>query len=132
MKQPVKDRHPQNAEVEPGSPVRDVVKVILNSLAKGGVAAPTVDLGPASDTGFDAMACHVVGDGLAELLDENWPFRSGTDQAHVALEHVDELRQFIKTSFSEKRPEGSSAWIVLASPHRARVLFSVRSHATKF
>src|SRR5262249_47414088 len=64
--QPMPERHPQDVQVEPGRPVRDVVEVVLDALAEGGVAAPAVDLGPASDAGLDAVAGHVVGDRLAE------------------------------------------------------------------
>ena len=89
MKDTVDDGHPENAEVEPWRPVRDVVEVVLHALAERGVAAPAVDLGPAGDAGLHAMAGHVIGDGLAELLDEHGTFRARADQAHVALEHVD-------------------------------------------
>ena len=33
MKQPVPDRHPENAQIEPRSPVRDVVEVELHAFA---------------------------------------------------------------------------------------------------
>ena len=89
MKDTVDDGHPEDAEVEPGGPVGDVVEVVLDALAKRGVAAPAVDLGPAGNAGLHAMAGHVIGNGLAELLDEHGAFRARADQAHVALEHVD-------------------------------------------
>ena len=92
MKNPTEDGHPQDAQVKPGSPVGDVVQVELDALANGSVAAPAVDLGPAGDAGFDAVPGHVVGNGLAELVDEHRPFGPGTHQAHVALENIKQLR----------------------------------------
>src|SRR6516162_9849470 len=33
MKQPVPDRHPQNAQIEPGRPVRDVIQIELDAFS---------------------------------------------------------------------------------------------------
>ena len=89
MEQPVPDRHPQNMDVQPRVPVRDVVQVVLEALAEGSVAAPTVDLGPAGYTGFDAVSGHVIRHGLAELLDEDGTLRAWAYKTHVSLEDVD-------------------------------------------
>src|SRR5262245_23928904 len=70
VQQPAEDGHPQNADVQPRRPVRDVVEVVLEPLAKGSVAPPAVHLRPAGDPGFYAVAGHVVRDRLPELVDE--------------------------------------------------------------
>src|SRR5262245_19238750 len=69
VEESVPHRHPQYAQIEPGSPVGDVIKVVLDALPQGGVAAPAVNLGPTGYAGLDAVTGHVVGNGVAELLD---------------------------------------------------------------
>src|SRR2546427_5754822 len=109
MKQSAKDRHPEDVQIEPGGPVRDVVKVVLDALAERSVAAPAVDLGPAGDAGLDAVASHVVRNGLAELVDEEGALRPGADQAHVALQDVDELGQLVQTGAAQEGTDGRAA-----------------------
>src|SRR5438445_13332128 len=105
MEDAVEDGHPENAEVEPRSPVGDVVEIVLDSFAQGGVAAPAVDLGPAGDPGLHAMAGHVIGNGLGELLNKDGSLRPGTDQAHVAYQNIDQLRQLVKACASNECAE---------------------------
>src|SRR4051794_14453880 len=93
----VPERQPQDAQVEPRRPVRDVVEVELDAFSQRRVAAPAVDLGPARDAGFDGVASVIVRNRLGELIDEDGPFWPWPNQAHVAQEDVDELRQLIQT-----------------------------------
>src|SRR5437879_13720569 len=116
MQQPVEQGHPQNAQVEPGCPVSDVVEIVLDALAQRGVAAPAVDLGPAGDAGFDAVAGVVAGNGFAELLDENGTFGTWPNQAHVAAQYVDELGQLIETGLAEECHQTRTARIGLLRP----------------
>src|SRR5262245_60031723 len=94
--QPAENGHPQDADIQPRGPVRDVVKVVLKPLSQRSVAPPAVDLRPPGNPGFHAMAGHVVRDRLPELMDEHWPLRPRTDQAHVATQDVDQLRQLVE------------------------------------
>src|SRR5436190_1430541 len=108
----VPEGHPEDAEVEPGVPVRDVVEVVLDALAKRSVAAPAVDLGPASDARLDAVTRHVIGDGFAELLDEDRPLRPRAHQAHVAAEHIDELRKLVEAGAAQECAPARSPRVV--------------------
>src|SRR5437016_4654102 len=81
VQQAAENGHPENADVKPRRPVRDVVEVVLEPFAEGGIAPPAVHLRPAGDTSFYAVAGHVVRNRLPELVNENRPLRPRTDQA---------------------------------------------------
>src|SRR5258708_29824626 len=49
------------------------------------------------------------------------------DNAHLAGEHVQKLRQFIKLERAEPAADAGNAWVVSAS-RRASFLFCVRPH----
>lgn len=83
----------QNDEVVPDRPVPDVPTIHGDTSLEGSPAAAT-DLPKPRDTGFDV---GVDVDGLTIVLKFAWEQRTGTYQAHVAQDHVDELRQFINT-----------------------------------
>src|SRR6266403_1186058 len=112
VKYPVEDGHPQNPDIEPGGPVGDVVEIVLDAFAQGGIAAPAVDLRPAGDPGFDAVADHVVGNSLRELADEYRALGSRPDQAHVSFEHVPKLGQLIEAGAAHEGAQKRSAGIV--------------------
>src|SRR5690242_5269247 len=73
--EPAPQRHEQNSQIQPRRPVRDVVEIVLNTLAKRGIAAPAVDLGPTGDARFHRVTRVVAGDRLDELADEHRPLR---------------------------------------------------------
>ena len=131
MHNAVEQRHPQDAQVEPGGPMGDVVKVVLDPFAERSVAAPAVDLGPTRDSGFDAVPGHVVGDRLGEFLDEDRPFGTRADQAHVAHQDVEELRQLVQASAAEKGPETGAARVVFLSPDGPGLLLGIDAHAAE-
>src|SRR5689334_21672905 len=89
-------RQPHDLDIESNRPVLDVIQIVLDSLLERRIAAPAVDLGPAGDAGLDLVAQHVLRDAVLELLDEERPLRSRSDDRHVALEHVPELRPLIE------------------------------------
>src|SRR3970282_2268865 len=88
-------RAPQDLDVEAERPVLDVIEVVLDALLDGRVAAPAVHLRPSGHAALHLVAQHVPGDALLELLDEARPLRARPYQGHVALEHVQELRQLV-------------------------------------
>src|ERR1700730_12588625 len=105
-------------QIECHSPMTDVIKVILNTLRDGSVAAPTVHLGPPCDTHLQIMAAIVIAHRLHELLHQNRALPSWADNAHVALEHVEKLRQFVQACFSKHFANSSAPRIVLYCPTR--------------
>lgn len=84
MNQAAPDGQEHDADVEPGVPVRDVVKVELNPFSQRGIAPPAVDLCPTGDAALDTVTSHVVRNRLGELLDEVRSFWTGTDEGHIA------------------------------------------------
>src|SRR6202022_204298 len=58
--------------------------------------------------------------------------RAGSDQRHVALDDIDELRNFIETGFPQYFPDRCNSGI---APHRlfhAAGVASIRAHRTEF
>src|SRR3954454_14621326 len=92
-------RFQQDVDVEQHRPVLDVIQVELDALLDFlfivNLAAPAVDLRPAGDAGFYAMASKVTIDGFVEQAALQLALhRMGarTDQRQIALEyHVEEL-----------------------------------------
>src|SRR5436305_764280 len=76
----------QDPEVEPQRPVLDVVVVPLHPVGDRRLPAQAMDLGPTGDPGLDAVALLVACDLAREALDEFRPFRTRTDEAHVAAQ----------------------------------------------
>src|SRR6185437_5330713 len=66
------ERATEDPEVEPDRPVLDVVEVVLHALVhpveRRRLAAPAIDLSPASDAGLDAVAVEVAIDQLGVIF----------------------------------------------------------------
>lgn len=120
-------------QIEHQRPVAYVVDVVLDAgthLVEGfGFAAQAVDLGPAGDAGFDLVPQHVALDEFAVLLVVRDRMGTRADDAHAALQDVDELGQLVERGFADERAERGNAAIatarlpdavaVLANPHGA-------------
>src|SRR5439155_17194983 len=91
-------------DVEPERPVPDVVEVVLDATVERRVAAQSVHLRPAGDPGLDVVAQHVAGHRGAKLVHVDWALRPRTHQAHLAEEHVPELRQLVERERAQDRP----------------------------
>ena len=63
---------------------------------------PPVDLRPTGDARLDALAMGVTGDLVAEFVVMRDRMRTRTDQAHLAGDNVEKLRQFIDTTGGDK------------------------------
>src|SRR4029450_11753281 len=85
----------QTLEIEPERPVLDVVVVPLDPVREGCLAAQAVHLGPAGDPRLDTVPVRVAVDVLLEEPNELGALWTRPDQAHLALQHVDQLRQFV-------------------------------------
>src|SRR5215831_4297742 len=86
----------KNFHVELHTPVLNVVKIVSYAFGNRRVAAPSVHLGPAGDPAFDVMSRHVFRNFSSETLQKEGALRSRSDDAHIALEYVYELRKFIQ------------------------------------
>ena len=86
------ERHEHDLEVEAKGPVPNIEDVKFDPSGDGRVPAPAVDLGPSRYPRLHFMTQHVLGHLFPKLLDEHGSFRSWTDDGHVALYNIDELR----------------------------------------
>lgn len=112
----------QDFEVEPERPVIDVFHVEFHPFFEGNGAA-AVDLPQAGDARADAEAVAVPV--LIESLVIAHGKRPGADQAHVALQDVEELRKLINTRLPQELPHGREARIISDLEHRPARLVQV-------
>src|SRR5690349_8227197 len=99
------ERHQHDLHVEPDRPVLDVVVVPLDAVGERRLATQAVDLRPARDPGLDAETVAVAVDALFEHAREVGPLGAGADKAHVALEHVQQLRQLVERGLAHEAAE---------------------------
>src|SRR5690606_9196687 len=97
------DRIEKDGDIEPEREALDVIEVVLQLLDRvvdgSGVVAP--HLGVPGHTGAYVEPLAEIGDLPLELIDEHRPLRARPNEAHVASEHVPELRQLVETRLSQ-------------------------------
>src|SRR5262249_31401422 len=108
------ERAPEDLQVEPEGPVVEVPEVQVDSLRPADRLAP-VHLRPAGDARLDRQAAAVVVGVAGDLLDE---IRARPDEAHLAAQHVPELRQLIEAGAAEESAGARDAWVVLDDAER--------------
>src|SRR5260221_18527 len=131
---PVQAAHqcePHDLDVEADGPVLDVVEVVLDALLERGVAAPAVDLRPASDARLDLVAEHVLRNAVLELRDEVGTLGPWADDRHVPLEHVPELRELVDVEPPEDPADWCRTRVVVARPDRAGVVLGPLGHRSE-
>ena len=113
--------------------VLDVVEVVLQLFLRvfNGRAVLVAHLCPAGDTGLDAVAHRVIGNLGGELLDEVGPLGARADQAHVAAEHVEELRQFVDAQQPDDVAHPGDPAVVGRGPLRLAVFLGIGAHAAE-
>ncbi len=115
--------------VEKQRPALYVVEVEADAFRQVGVAAPAVDGGPTGHAGFHGVADVVVGDAVLEVFDEFGALGTRTDQAHVAFEHVPELREFVDVPLAHEGADFEAASVPLPRPLRSVFIFGIHPHA---
>lgn len=118
-------------EVFPDAVVFDVHQVVDEFVIRRGVIL-CEDLGQAGDARFDVMAIGVFGVFLFELFDEVRPFRSRTDEAHVAVEDVEDLRQFVEPGGADEFSDFGNARVVFGGQLGTGIFFRIDAHGTEF
>lgn len=78
------------------------------------------------------MAIGVFGVFLFELFDEVRPFGSRADEAHVAVEDVEDLRQFVQAGGTDEFADFGNAWVVFRRQLRTGIFFRIDAHGTEF
>lgn len=118
-------------EVFPDAVVFDVHQIVDEFVIGRGVVLGE-DLGQAGDARFDVMAIGVFGVFFFELFDEERPFWAGPDEAHVAVEDVEDLRQFVQAGGADEFADFGNAWIVFRRQLGTGIFFRIDAHGTEF
>ena len=89
-------------------------------------------LGQAGDARFDVMAIGVFRIFFHKLFDEVGAFWSGADEAHVSVEDIPDLRDFIKACCPDEISDFGNARIIFCRQLGAGVFFRINTHGTEF
>src|ERR687892_1245365 len=124
------DGEEEDLEVEGEGPVLDVVVVPFDAVTHRSVTAEAADLGPARHSGLDAMAVVVAVEARTEEVHELRPLRARPHEAHVAAQHVDQLRQLVEGGPAHEGADASAPIGTLdaargdvgGQPHHVRLL----------
>ena len=84
---------------------------------------------PAGDTRFDAMPFAVIRDRLVEPGDKFRPLGPRPDKTHIALEHVEDLCQFVQAQAANAPPDPGHTAVIRSRPARTAVGLGVLAHA---
>src|SRR3569623_1357338 len=111
------DGENDDPDVEEERPVVDVVDVVYDATfdrgARRGLAAEAMDLRPACNPRLDALAMGIDGELLAQLLVVRDGVWAGADEAHLAAQHVDELRPLVDRGGADEAADAGHARVVL-------------------
>ena len=100
--------HPENLDIEPERPVVDVPDIVFEFfLPADGIA--TIDLRPAGDAGAHLVAAGLFRRVAVEVFHQQ---RARPDQAHVALEDVEQFGEFVEAGGAQEFAEGGQALVV--------------------
>lgn len=123
------DGLPDDAHIEPEAPVLHVPDVVVDAAFHLpqllGLAAEARHLCPARDAGFAEEAYHVVVDELVVHRGVHEHVRARADDAHVALEDVEELGQLVDVGAAHQVAERELAGVVLRGLQRVGILIDV-------
>lgn len=78
------------------------------------------------------MAIGVFGVFFFEFFDEERPFWSGTDEAHVTVEDVEDLRQFVQAGGADEFTDFGNARVVFRRQLGTGIFFCIDAHGTEF
>src|SRR5258708_8932563 len=132
VEEPLQQREPHDLEIETDRPVLDVVEVVLDAFFDRRIAAPAMHLRPAGDARLHFVPEHVLWNLVLELRNEQRALGPRSDDRHVALEHVPELRQLVDVRSAEQLAERRAPRILLAREHRSGFGFGIVVHRTEF
>src|SRR6476660_1876609 len=121
-------------DIEGERQVLDVEQVVLQLLQRVFDAGPVgvAHLRPAGETWPNDVPLAIEGDLPRQLVDELRALRTWTDQAHVSLEHVPQLRQLVETAAPQEAADRRHADIaLLRGPDGTRRLFRISPHRSE-
>ena len=117
----------QNPEVKAETPVFNVINIMLDPLADGGVSPIAVDLRPAGNSRPHLMLYHITRDFLPELIHKLRTLRARADETHFSCQDIKELRHFVNAGAPQKASEFRHPVISRDCP--ALLLFLRRLHS---
>ena len=126
------DGHPKHFDVDPERPSLNIIQVILQSLADTRPPPPSMHLRPTSHPHRHGVPEVVIRQDFAELFDKNRPFRARSHQAHLALQDVPKLWQFVEIRPSQKCPKPGAARICRRGPDWPCLSLCIALHAPEF
>src|SRR5690606_22604527 len=123
----------QDQEIEQQAMVLDVEQVELQLLVCvcGGCAIGIAELRPPGQARLHRVAHAVVADFVVELVDKLRALGPRADKAHVAGQHVEQLRQFVQAGLADEAAHTGGPVIVAARPLRNAILLGIGAHAAE-
>src|SRR5688572_6875952 len=111
----------------------DIVEIVLQLHQRIFRAGPitVLDLRPTRQPWLYSVTYSIKWKPLNQLINEIGALRPRADQAHVTLENVPELWEFIDSQLSQESTDWCDARIVLTGPHSADVRFGIYNHGTE-
>src|SRR5262249_14662075 len=98
------DRLKNNSQIEQYRHIFDVIEIVFQFLAclLDRCSIRILYLRPSRNAGLDRMALRVKVDNFSKLVDKIRPLRTRTDEVHISLQYVYELRYLINASAADE------------------------------
>src|SRR6266508_3079321 len=128
----VQNGHEENLHIDHQRPVLDVVQIVLDAHAHRCVSAPAVHLRPTGHSRAHFVPQHIVRKLCTKLLYELRALGTGPDDAHVAEEDVEELRELVEGPRPNPPPYPRSPRIIALGPFGAGVILRADPHRAEF
>ncbi len=109
---PADEGQQDNLHIEPGTPVLDVVDVVLDAGREIAVAPQAVDLGPAAHPGLHHVARQIMRNFRGQPLDMERSFGPRTDETHLTAKHIPKLWQLVEVPSAEERADPEQPRVV--------------------
>src|SRR5947207_671722 len=77
------------------------------------------------------MAAQIIRHLVRQIAKEARELRTRTDEAQVALQHVENLRQPLNPKLTDHPPEGGDTVVVLLRPYRRSTRLRILAHASE-
>ena len=112
------DRPQKDHEIKDYAAVLDIVEIVHQLLARifDGIAVGVIDLRPAGDSGRYHMPFGIIGNLLGVHLHQAERLRPRTDQAHFALEDIQQLGHFIQPRLAYEPAHPGKAVVIIRGP----------------
>ena len=99
----------EDFDIQTKAPVFDIPDIVFDPLFDACIPTISVDLRPPGHAWADLMLDHIERYVFGEFLYIERNFRARADQAHLALQYVEQLRQFVDAEFPKKPAKPCSA-----------------------